>query len=62
MVVKNRNILTESEVNNIRQQYGLNPLRRDYIFETCVTVDGRYIIVKDQIFDNIEQKTLGNIW
>ena len=62
MVVKTRNILTESEINGIRQQYGLSPLKRDYVFEACVTIDGRYFVVRDQIFDNVEQRTLGNIW
>jgi hypothetical protein len=62
MVVKSRNILTESETNSIRKLYGLEPIRRNYVIEACISVDGRYLVVRDEIFDNIEQKTIGNIW
>ena len=62
MVYQRRNVLTESETNDIRSMYGLNPLRRNYIFEMCTTVDGRYFIVRDDVFDIQEQKSLGNLW
>jgi hypothetical protein len=62
MVVKSRNILTESETNGIRKLYGLEPIRRDYVIEACISVDGRYLVVRDEVFDNIEQKIIGNIW
>ena len=62
MVVKSRNILTESETNSIRKLYGLEPIRRDYVIEACISVDGRYLVVRDEVFDNIEQKIIGNIW
>lgn len=62
MVYQRRKILTESETNDIRSMYGLNRLRRDYIFEMCATVDGRYFIVRDDVFDIQEQKSLGNLW
>lgn len=42
--------------------YGLKPQKRDYIFELCTTVDGRYFIVRDDVFDIQEQKSLGNLW
>ena len=62
MVVKSRNILTESETNSIRKLYGLEPIRRNYVIEACISVDGRYLVVRDEVFDNIEQKIIGNIW
>ena len=62
MVYQVRNIITESEKNDIRSMYGLNSAKRDYIFELCTTVDGRYFILKDDVFDIQEQKSLGNLW
>jgi hypothetical protein len=62
MVVKSRNILTEAETNSVRKLYGLEPIRRNYVIEACISVDGRYLVVRDEIFDNVEQKTIGNIW
>lgn len=62
MVYQTKKILTESETNSIRSMYGLSPLRRDYIFEMCTTVDGRYFIVRDEVFDIQEQLNLGNLW
>lgn len=35
---------------------------RNYIFEMCVSVNGRYMIVRDSVFDMQEQKTIGNLW
>ena len=62
MVYQTRNILTESQKNDIRSMYGINPQKRDYIFELCTTVDGRYFILRDDVFDIQEQKSLGNLW
>jgi len=36
--------------------------KRDYIFEACITVDGRYYLIHDEVFDMQEQRTLGNVW
>lgn len=36
--------------------------RRDYIFESCVSVNGRYLIIKDNVFDLQEQKNIGSVW
>lgn len=62
MVYQVRNILTESEKNNIRSMYGTPQTKRDYIFELCTTVDGRYFILRDEVFDIKEQRTIGNLW
>jgi hypothetical protein len=62
MVYQTRNIVTESERNRISSVHGFFPKKRDYIFEACVTVDGRYFIVQDDVFDIQEQQTIGNIW
>lgn len=62
MVYQARNIITESEKNRISSIHGFTAMKRDYIFEACVTVDGRYFVVQDDVFDIQEQKTIGNIW
>jgi len=62
MVYQTRNIVTESERNRIRGIHGFSPKKRDYIFEACVTVDGRYFVIQDEVFDIQEQKTIGNLW
>jgi hypothetical protein len=62
MVYQTRNIVTESERNRISSIHGFVPQKRDYIFEACVTVDGRYFIIQDEVFDIQEQKTIGNLW
>jgi hypothetical protein len=36
--------------------------KRNYVFEMCISVNGRYIVIEDQVFDNVEQKNIGNIW
>jgi hypothetical protein len=41
--------------------YGLAP-KRDYVFEACATVNGRYIVIQDSVFDLQEQVTIGNLW
>jgi hypothetical protein len=62
MVYQTRNIVTESERNRISSIHGFVPKKRDYIFEACVTVDGRYFVIQDEVFDIQEQKTIGNLW
>lgn len=62
MVYQTRNIVAESERNRISSIHGFIPQKRDYIFEACVTVDGRYFVVQDEVFDIQEQKTIGNLW
>lgn len=62
MVYQTRNIVTESERNRIRGIHGFSPKKRDYIFEACVTVDGRYFVIQDEVFDIQEQRTVGNLW
>lgn len=34
----------------------------DYVFECHLTVDERYFVLQDEVFDIQEQTTLGNIW
>lgn len=62
MVRQIRSIITEEESNRVKSLYGLGNKNRDYIFELCTTVDGRYFILKDEVFDIQEQKLLGNLW
>lgn len=62
MVYQTRNIVTESERNRISSIHGFVPKKRDYIFEACVTVDGRYFVIEDEVFDIQEQRTIGNLW
>jgi hypothetical protein len=62
MVYQTRNIVTESEKNRISSIHGFTPKKRDYIFEACVTVDGRYFVIQDEVFDIQEQRTIGNVW
>lgn len=37
-------------------------MKKNYIFESCVSINGEYIIFQDEVFSLKEQKTLGNIW
>lgn len=55
-------LISENEKTNIISKYYNNNIKRDYIFELCSTVDGRYIIVKDDVFDFKTQTNLGNLW
>lgn len=55
-------LISENEKTNIISKYYNNNVKRDYIFELCSTVDGRYIIVKDDVFDFKTQTNLGNLW
>jgi hypothetical protein len=55
-------IITESERQRIKSMYGLPSYKKEYIFELCTTVDGRYFILQDEVFDIKEQKQLGNLW
>jgi len=41
--------------------FGLIP-KREYVFEALATVNGRYIIIQDSVFDLQEQVTIGNLW
>ena len=62
MVYQKTNILTESEVNRIRNLYGVGPVRKKYVFEACITVDEKYFIMNDEVFDLQEKKLLGSLW
>jgi hypothetical protein len=41
--------------------FGLIP-KREYVFEAMATVNGRYIVIQDSVFDLQEQVTIGNLW
>ena len=62
MVIKKREILSESETNRIRSLYGMGPVRKEFVFEACITVDERYFIMNDEVFDIQEKTLLGNLW
>ena len=36
--------------------------KRNYIFESCVTINGEFLIFQDDVFSIKEQKSIGNIW
>lgn len=40
----------------------VNQPKRNYVFECHLTVDERYFVLHDEVFDIKEQTTLGNIW
>jgi hypothetical protein len=60
-MVRQKITITESEKNRIAGLYIQKP-KRNYVFEMYITVDGRYIVVEDEVFDNIEQRVIGNLW
>jgi len=62
MAYNNKILISESERVNIKKMYGIIPPKRDYIFEMSVSVDGRYYIVHDEVFDIQEQRAIGNLW
>jgi hypothetical protein len=62
MVVTKKQILSESEVNRIRGLYGMEPLRKEFVFEACITADERYFIMNDDVIDIQEKKLIGNLW
>jgi hypothetical protein len=62
MVYQKTDILTESEVNRIRSLYGVGPVRKKYVFEACITIDEKYFIMNDEVFDLQEKKLLGSLW
>lgn len=37
-------------------------IKRNYIFESCITIDGKFLIFQDNVFSLNENKNLGNIW
>lgn len=37
-------------------------MKRNYIFESCVTINGEFLIFQDDVFSIKEQKSIGNIW
>ena len=60
-MVSQKMFITESEKDSIRDMY-VEKTKRNYIFEMCTTVDGKYFIIQDEVFDIQEQKTIGNLW
>lgn len=37
-------------------------MKKNYIFESCVTINGDFLIFQDEVFSIKEKKSLGNIW
>lgn len=63
--MKNFNSSTINEIERLRINSLYFPMEKgekNYIFESLITVDGKYIIFKDEVFDIVEQKLLGNVW
>lgn len=56
---------TINEIERLRINslyFPMEKQKKDYIFESLITVDGKYIIFKDEVFDIVEQKLIGNVW
>ena len=56
---------TINEIERLRITSLYFPMEKEeknYIFESLITIDGKYMIFKDEVFDIVEQKLLGNIW
>jgi hypothetical protein len=51
-----------NEILNYNHYTQNNNDKRDYVFECYLTIDERYFIIHDEVFDITEQKKLGNIW
>lgn len=63
MVVQRRMIITESERNNIRGMYGLNPITEsDFIITDWLSPDEKYAIFLDELYDISNKVKIGNIW
>lgn len=56
-----RLVITEDEKLNIRQMYNLN--NQSYIFESPhITIDGKYVIFNDELYDYSNNESLGDIF
>jgi hypothetical protein len=62
MVYQRRQIITESERNDIRSLYGLIH-NKDFVFDLVVSENEKYVIIMDQVFTK-ESKgvSIGSIW
>jgi predicted double-glycine peptidase len=53
------NEIERLRINNL--YFPMEKQEKNYVFESLITVDGKYMIFKDEVFDIVEQKLLGNI-
>lgn len=62
MVYQRKQIISESERNQIRSMYGLKP-QKDFVFDFVVTENEKYVIIMDQVFTKDSNGvTIGSIW
>ena len=61
MVYQTRNIITEAERKNIKSLYGLDT-KSSYVFEAHISINGRYLVIQDEVYDLVEDKNYGNLW
>ena len=62
MVYQRRQIISESERNQIRSMYGLKP-EKDFVFDLVITENEKYVIIMDQVFTkDSEGVSIGSIW
>jgi hypothetical protein len=54
------NEIERLRINNL--YFPMEKQERNYVFESLITVDGKYVIFKDEVFDIVEQKLIGNVW
>lgn len=51
-----------NQINGYNHYKNIIKEQRNFIFEAHLTVDERYFILQDEVFDIKEQRSLGNIW
>lgn len=57
----NRKFLIENlERKRIQNLYQIKS--RDYVFEACLSINGRYLVFQDEVLDLVENKNLGNLF
>lgn len=62
MVYQRKQIISESERNQIRNLYGLKP-EKDFVFDLVVTENEKYVIIMDQVFTKDSKGvSIGSIW
>jgi hypothetical protein len=62
MVYQRRQIITESERNDIRSLYGLSH-NKDFVFDLVVSENEKYVIIMDQVFTKQSKGvSIGSIW
>lgn len=51
-----------NQIFNYNHYVENNNVKKSYVFESLISVDNRFFILRDELFDINEQKSLGNVW